>query len=183
MNSKRLIFALSPLLLGSFAGSFGICSRASAQTTSISISVSFPTAAIQDVLSWNRGQFNDPSSLITLTADGSTTLSVSSAVGLPTAGTLLIESEEIAYTSISGTTISGLTRGFRNTTQVAHSAGLTVHVLKYPTNTVLMKALLLPSIQGIIQQMGSNSTYTASLQSAVATAQTNLANALQSAVQ
>ena len=69
---------------------------------------------------------------ITSTLDGALTASSSSIVlddsnGFPATGTVLIDSERIAYTSnTTGTgTLSGLTRGSDNTTAASHSDGAT----------------------------------------------------------
>ena len=71
---------------------------------------------------------------ITSTLDGALTTSSTSIVladsgSMPTTGTVLIDSERIAYTSNStGTdTLSGLTRGTDNTTTASHSDGATVY--------------------------------------------------------
>ena len=71
---------------------------------------------------------------ITSTLDGALTTSSTSIVladsgSMPATGTVLIDSERIAYTSNStGTdTLSGLTRGTDNTTAASHSDGATVY--------------------------------------------------------
>jgi len=73
------------------------------------------------------------SGAITSTLDGALTSSSTSIVladsgSMPSSGTVLIDSERIAYTSNStGTdTLSGLTRGADNTTAASHSDGATV---------------------------------------------------------
>ena len=71
---------------------------------------------------------------ITATLDGaltsgSTSIVLSDSGGMPATGTVLIDSERIAYTSnTTGTdTLSGLTRGSDNTTAASHSDGATVY--------------------------------------------------------
>ena len=71
---------------------------------------------------------------ITATLDGaltsgSTSIVLSDSGSMPATGTVLIDSERIAYTSNStGTdTLSGLTRGSDNTTAASHSDGATVN--------------------------------------------------------
>jgi hypothetical protein len=46
----------------------------------------------------------------------------------PSSGTnfVQIDSEEISYTGITGSTLTGVTRGVRNTTAASHSNGATV---------------------------------------------------------
>jgi len=70
---------------------------------------------------------------ITATLDGaltsgSTSIVLSDSGGMPATGTVLVDSERIAYTSnTTGTdTLSGLTRGSDNTTAASHSDGATV---------------------------------------------------------
>jgi hypothetical protein len=72
------------------------------------------------------------------TQDGNTTLStgisntsttpiqVASTTGFATSGFIIIENEIIEYTGISGNTFTGITRGVKSTTNVAHLAGVAV---------------------------------------------------------
>ena len=71
---------------------------------------------------------------ITATLDGaltsgSSSISLSDSGGLPATGTILVDSERIAYTTnTTGTdTLSGLTRGSDNTTAASHSDGATIY--------------------------------------------------------
>jgi hypothetical protein len=68
---------------------------------------------------------------VTSTLDGdinasATSLSLASSDGFPSEGTLLIDSERLAYTSNASNTISGITRASDNTTAASHSDGATV---------------------------------------------------------
>ena len=60
--------------------------------------------------------------------DTTTTIVLTSVANFPTSGTnhIQIGTEEISYTGISGTTLTGVTRGVRNTTAASHSDGATV---------------------------------------------------------
>ncbi len=57
-----------------------------------------------------------------------TSITVNDASQLPSSGTnfILIGTEEISYTGISTNTLTGVTRGVRNTTAASHTAGATV---------------------------------------------------------
>jgi len=57
-----------------------------------------------------------------------TTLTLTDASQFPSSGTnfVLIGTEEISYTGVSGNTLTGLTRGVRNTTAASHNGGDTV---------------------------------------------------------
>jgi len=55
-----------------------------------------------------------------------TTLTMASASSFPTSGTVIIGSELITYTGVSGNTLTGLTRGANGTTAASHSSGATV---------------------------------------------------------
>lgn len=57
-----------------------------------------------------------------------TTLTVSSAFELPTAGSLFIDDERLTFTGVSGNSFTGLTRGVNGTTAAAHAAGIPVYV-------------------------------------------------------
>jgi len=60
--------------------------------------------------------------------DSTTSITLNDASQFPSSGTnfLQIGTEEISYTAISGNSLSGVTRGVRNTTAAAHSGGDTV---------------------------------------------------------
>ena len=57
-----------------------------------------------------------------------TSITLNDASQLPSSGTnfILIGTEEISYTGISTNTLTGVTRGVRNTTAASHTAGATV---------------------------------------------------------
>ena len=60
--------------------------------------------------------------------DSTTTIVLTSAVNFPSSGTNFIQigTEEISYTGISTNTLTGVTRGVRNTTAASHSNGATI---------------------------------------------------------
>ena len=60
--------------------------------------------------------------------DSTTTIVLTSSTNFPSTGTnhVLIGTEEISYTGISGNTLTGVTRGVRNTTAASHSDGATI---------------------------------------------------------
>ena len=60
--------------------------------------------------------------------DTTTTIVLTSAVNFPSSGTNFIQigTEEISYTGISTNTLTGVTRGVRNTTAASHSNGATI---------------------------------------------------------
>ena len=83
---------------------------------------------------WGLGQYGGTvSGPITTTLNGAindttTTIVLTSVVNFPTSGTnhVQIGTEEISYTGISGNTLTGVTRGVRNTTAASHADGATV---------------------------------------------------------
>lgn len=67
-----------------------------AQTTPVTVTVTFPTAALIDVLTYNRNVWNDPATVATLSQSigtTDTTLNVTSTTGYPASGSLAIDSE------------------------------------------------------------------------------------------
>jgi len=56
----------------------------------------------------------------------STSIVLTSTSNLPITGIILIDSEQIAYSTFSGTTLSSLTRGYNGTTAASHSNGASV---------------------------------------------------------
>ena len=74
--------------------------------------------------------------LVTSISAADTTLTVTSAVGLPATGFVLIGSETIGYGYISGNTLYNCARGQNNTTAASHTAGDSVYVQNLPAITV-----------------------------------------------
>ena len=65
-----------------------------------------------------------------------TTITLSSTQGLPYAGFIRIDSEDIAYSYISGNTLGNVFRAQNNTTAASHSSGATVYNPNLPSITV-----------------------------------------------
>jgi hypothetical protein len=83
------------------------------------------------------GQTSSVGTTISATINSTdTTIAVTSAVGLPATGFVLIESETVGYGYISGNTLYNCTRGQNNTTAAAHTSGATVYVQNLPAITV-----------------------------------------------
>ena len=83
---------------------------------------------------WSLGSWGgEAAGAVTTTLDGAindsvTTLTLTDASLFPSTGTnfIIIGSEEISYTGVSGNTLTGLTRGVAGTTAASHSDGATV---------------------------------------------------------
>ena len=62
------------------------------------------------------------------TGGSGTSITLDSVTGFPTTGTnyILVDSEEISYTGVSGSDLTGISRAARGTTRAAHSDGATV---------------------------------------------------------
>jgi hypothetical protein len=114
---------------------------------------------------------------------GDTTLTLSSIVGIPATGTVLIENEVIGYTSVSGNQLIGATRGIQQTVAAAHSSAITVNFLRYPTLPAIFKVLILPGLNQFLSELGSNSTYLGALLTARQAANAAPGNAINTAVQ
>jgi len=69
-------------------------------------------------------------------ASTDTTITLSSTVGMPTTGFVLIDSETIWYQYINGNVLSGCFRGQNNTTAAIHSVGAAVSQQSLPAITV-----------------------------------------------
>jgi len=79
--------------------------------------------------SWGGEAVGAYTTVLSSDIDASTTsITVNDASQLPSSGTNFIKigTEEISYTGISTNTLTGVTRGVRNTTAASHSAGATV---------------------------------------------------------
>jgi hypothetical protein len=83
---------------------------------------------------WGLGSWGgEEAGAVTTTLNGAinssvTTLTLTDASQFPSSGTnfIIIGSEEISYTGVSGNTLTGLTRGVAGTTAASHSDGATV---------------------------------------------------------
>ena len=92
------------------------------------------TAVQEKGYGWGLGSWGgEDTGAVTTTLNGAidastTTIVLTSAVQFPSTGTsfVLIGSEMIQYTGISGNTLTGVTRGARGTTAASHSDGATV---------------------------------------------------------
>jgi len=92
------------------------------------------TAVQEKGYGWGLGSYGgEDTGAVTTTLNGgidasTTTIVLTSAVQFPSAGTsfVLIGTEMIQYTGISGNTLTGVTRGARGTTAATHSDGATV---------------------------------------------------------
>ena len=78
-------------------------------------------------LGWSRG-WSFSTTLASGITDSATSITLTDASQFPTSGTNFIQigTEEISYTGITSNTLSGVTRGVRNTTAASHSGGATV---------------------------------------------------------
>ena len=74
---------------------------------------------------------NEEDDITTTTLDGShtdsvTTLTLTSATGFDASGKVYVGGEEITYTAVSGSTLTGCTRAANSTTAAAYATGVTV---------------------------------------------------------
>jgi len=81
---------------------------------------------------------NAPSgvTLATTITSTTTTITLSSTVGLATSGYITLDSETIYYTYVDGNTLGDCFRAQNNTTAAAHTAGVAVYVPNLPRITV-----------------------------------------------
>jgi hypothetical protein len=83
------------------------------------------------------GQVSPTGATLASTINASTTtITLSSTQGLPYAGFIRIDSEDIAYGYISGNTLGNVFRAQNNTTAASHSAGAAVYNPNLPSITV-----------------------------------------------
>lgn len=69
-------------------------------------------------------------------SESATTMSVNSTTGLPGSGTVLLESEIMTYTGLTSTTLTGVTRGQRNTRAASHFLGQPAPTVWFKTETI-----------------------------------------------
>ena len=110
----------------------------SGATTSggIRVQIYYPVGPAEQLpgFGWGLGQWSGTvANPQTTTLNGAinastTTIVLTSSTNFPSTGTnhILIGTEEISYTGISGNSLTGVTRGVRNTTAATHSDGATI---------------------------------------------------------
>lgn len=83
---------------------------------------------------WGAGLYGGTTSgALTTLLNGSinnsvTTITLTSATGFPTSGTIAVNGELIDYTGVSGSDLTGCTRGVRGTSAASHTSGDTVRL-------------------------------------------------------
>jgi hypothetical protein len=83
------------------------------------------------------GETNPTSSVVaTAVASTDTTITLNSVVGLAGAGFILLDTEIIYYTYVTGNVLGGVFRGQNNTTAASHTVGTAVFVPQLPAVTV-----------------------------------------------
>ena len=83
------------------------------------------------------GETNPTSSTLSATiTSSSTTITLSSVVGLAGAGYIRLDTEDIYYAYIDGNSLGGVFRGQNNTTAAAHTSSTAVYVPQLPAFTV-----------------------------------------------
>ena len=89
--------------------------------------------------------FQDGATFLTanMTNVSTTPISVTSTAGFAPSGGLLIEDELINYTALTPTTFTGITRGVYGTTNVAHTAGVSVTESLGVPNATTAQAMIL----------------------------------------
>ncbi len=75
---------------------------------------------------------------ISMTSSTPSVITLASTTGFPTAGAVTIDNEVIFYTGVSGSTLTGLSRGADGTTAAAHNSGVPVGatIVAYHVNAV-----------------------------------------------
>ncbi len=99
------------------------------------------TALSLDTLTVNSGgvvkhSLPPTANISTTHTNAVTTITVYSTDGFPTAGTLLLETEQITYTGKTSTTFTGCTRGANSTTAAAHNTVPTLVYSMDATNSI-----------------------------------------------
>lgn len=88
-----------------------------------------------------------------------TEIDLTSATGLPTAGTVRIEGEEVTYTGITTNTLTGCTRGANSTYAAAHSTGVNAEYVSSVTKQLNFNNLFIACIGRFIFTSADASTW------------------------
>jgi len=125
-----------------------------------------------------------PTSLASDITAGATSTTLASTSQITPTVAILVEAEAMIITAKNGGTGVTITRGAFGTTPAAHSAGVTVQILKYATVQVLVKAILQDAVATIMQTYSPGiKTQIANVQAASSTADVNIAALKAGAIQ
>jgi len=164
--------------------------RAYSATASLPITFTANTLAVTDIQAYLIKQVQANSALASPMGAGDTSLTLNAIPTLvPTSGSLLIESEVVTYTGISGNMLTGLTRGTtltnaaNNTTATTHSSGVNVSFLQFANVTAWIKNIVLTTVQAAILSLGTGSAYIGTAETTIQTNQATVTTNLGTAVQ
>jgi hypothetical protein len=132
-----------------------------AQQVTASVSFTFPQTVLQDIFThWTDQTISASGVLSTPIANTDTTVVLSQVSNIVAGSVILIDSEPMSVTQVSGTTLV-VTRGAAVaplTVAIAHSANAPIHVLKYASPwSMLATEAVLPWAHQITNVLGSRS--------------------------
>ena len=162
----------------------------SASAASITITFTANDTAVTDIEAYLIKQSTSAAAVSVAMLATDTTMTVNAIpAGTTTTGTVLVDSEVIAYTGISGSQLTGLTRGTNvtnaanNTTAAAHSSGASVRFLTFPNTRSWIVFLVENGAKDAIQSLGTASaligTNITNINTNTASENTSLAGAVQ----
>lgn len=167
-----------------------LCIPAFAATASVAVTFTVNTLAVQDVQSYLETQISFQAGLAVAMGAADTSLTLASLpANLPTTGIMLIGSELVSYTGVSGSSVTGLTRGTtltnaaNNTTAATHAVGTPIYFLTYSSVTQWIKAIVGNQVQAVITALGTNSALIGTNESTIQSTQSTVTSALTTAVQ
>jgi hypothetical protein len=167
-----------------------LCMPAFAATASVAVTFTVNTLAVQDVQAYLETQISFQAGLAVAMGAADTSLTLASLpANLPTTGIMLIGSELVSYTGVSGSSVTGLTRGTtltnaaNNTTAATHAVGTPIYFLTYSGVTQWIKAIVGNQVQAVITALGTNSALIGTNESTIQSTQSTVTSALTTAVQ
>lgn len=160
-------------------------------TASLAITFTADTNAVTDIQAYLERQVSSVSilSVAMLATDTNLTLSAPPAAGTPTSGTVFIGTELVAYTGITGSQLTGLTRGTtltnaaNNTTAATHAIGSVVQFLTFNAVRAWIVSIVLSNAQAAIRSLGTSSALIGTPETTIGTNQTTENTSLAAAVQ
>lgn len=167
-----------------------LCWSGFSATASLAITFTADTNAVTDIQAYLERQVSATTTLSIAMLSTDTTLTLTAVPsGVANSGTIFIGSELIAYTGITGSQLTGLTRGTtltnaaNNTTAAAHASGSTVQFLTFNTVRAWIVSVVLREAQAAIQSLGTASALIGTPQATINTNQATESTSLAAAVQ
>lgn len=159
-------------------------------TASLAVTFTADTNAVADISTYLTKQVSNTGAVSgSLTAAATTIPLVAMPNGVPTTGSVLIESEVVTYAGITGNSLTGCTRGAtltnaaNATTAATHGANVAVQFLTYASVRAWVVSTVNSAVTAAVLSLGTSSALVGTQVSTINTNETTKNTALTGAIQ